>query len=290
MGGQPNPVGDVKTYDIGSELLADDKQGRYKNVLNASVQWTRSEDEQRTASRQFLQQGDVYGYADERSSIHNFAVKASNRLTFKPIGLVSDSRIDYYSSDMSTFSRSALLANHPSEGTQHVIDSIFAAQGSSELMEILINKVQEQASDDGHKWNVSQKLDFHKQLPWGDDLMLTAQGKWDGAKDCGDSQYHLDYTDEMMTDDIQKRLTKAYSRSYDLLFDANYAVHFLTGWHLNVGLGHRQNHRHEYRDLYRLDWGENFTVEEWLPSMTAYAHLRDVANSPLQVSQECNCW
>ena len=114
--------------------------------------------------------------------------------------------------------------------------------------------------------------------------MLTAQGTWDGTKDSGDSQYHLDYTDEMMTDDIQKRLSRASSRSYDLQFDANYAVHFLTGWHLNVGLGHRQNHRHEHRDLYRLDWGESFTAEEWLPSLTAYAHLRDVANSPHQVS------
>lgn len=283
-GGQPNPVGDVKTYDIGSELLVDDKQGRYKNVLNASVQWTRSEDEQRTASRQFLQQGDVYGYADERSSIHNFALKSSNRLTLKPIGLVSESRLDYSSYDKGMFSRSALLASNPSEGTELVIDSIFAAQGSSELMEFLINKVQEQASDDGHKWNVSQKLDFHKQLPWGDDLMLTAQGKWDGAKDNGYSQYRLDYTDEMMTDDIRKRLSRVSSRSYDLQFDANYAVHFLNGWHLNVGMGHRQNHRHEHRDLYRLDWDESITAEKWLPSMIAYAHLRDVANSPHQVS------
>lgn len=283
-GSLPNPVGDIKTYDIGSELLVDDKQGRYKNVLNTSVQWSESEDEQRTASRQFLRQGDVFGYADEKSSVNNFAVKASNRLTLKPIGLVSESRLDYSSYDKSMLSRGALLASNPSEGAEHVIDSIFAAQGSSELMGFLINRVRDEASSDGHQWNVSQKLDFHKQLPWGDDLMLTAQGTWDSAKGNGRSRYGLEYTDEMMSDDIQKRVDRTSSHAYELQFDANYAVHFLTGWHLNVEWGYRQSHQHEQKDLYRLDWDENFIAEEWLPSMTGYAHLRDEANSPHYVS------
>ena len=282
-GGQPNPVGDVKSYAVGSELLVDDKQGRYKNVLNASARWTESKDEQRTASRQFLRQGDVFGYADERSFVNNFAVKASNRFTLKPIGLVSESRLDYSSYDRNTLSRSVLLASNQPEGAESVIDSIFAAQESRELMDILINRARDEASGDGHKWDISQKLDFHKQLPWGDDLMLTAQGTWDGTKDNGNSQYCLEYVDELMKGDVQKRLTRASSSSYDLQFDAKYAVHFLSGWHLNVGLAHRQNHLREHRDLYRLDWGETMTAEECLPSMIEYVHLRDEANSPHQV-------
>lgn len=66
-------------------------------------------------------------------------------------------------------------------------------------------------------------------------------------------------------------------------FGVNYAIHFLTDWHLNFSLAHNQYHSDEENNLYRLDWDENYRPDELLPSVTDYLHLLDADNSPHSV-------
>jgi len=279
-GRQNNPEGDRKTYNVGGELLVDDKYGRYKEVLNTSLLWSRNKDEQHAASQQFLQQGDVFGYSSSRSENRSFSLNANNHLTLKRIGLISDSRFSYSTSEGDALSRSAQLSAQRQEGAELVLDSVFSSRMSSEMLSLMVNSVQDATANDGHKWDVEQKLDYHKELPWGDDLMLSANGLWNGTKDDGRSSYRLRYFNGTTPDDLQERLTEASSWSYLLNIGANYAIHFLTGWHLNIGLNHLRQHSNERNDLYRLDWSEDFRPDELLPSMTDYLSLRDDSNSP----------
>lgn len=279
-GQQTNPVGDTKTYNAGGELLVDDKQGRYKEVANASVLWSKDLNKQQTATQQFIQHGDVFGYNTNSSTSHDFSLTANNRLTLKRIGLISNSNYEYSNYDKDALSRSAQLSERAKEGVGQVIDSIFSTSQSVEMKKLMINNVSDIAASNGHKWNAEQKFDYHKSLPWGDDLMLTAMGSWNNTKDNENSHYRLKYADSELPDDNRDQLTKSFSHSYNINIGVNYALHLLTGWHLNFGYSHNKSYTKEHRNLYRLDWDENYDPDEMLPSMTDYIRLLDANNSP----------
>ncbi|MCD8237355.1 MAG: outer membrane beta-barrel family protein [Prevotellaceae bacterium] len=279
-GQSDSPESDTDTYNVGGELLVDDKHGHYKEVLNASLLWNKSHSEQRTASQQFIQQGDIFGYSSGVATKQGLKLKAENKLTLKRVGLISDTRFDYSDYDNDAMIRSAQFTEQPGEDLVQVLDSIFSTSQSSEMLGIMVNNVQDASSNSGKRWTAEQKFDYHKALPWGDDLMLRASGLWNGTKNDGNSYYGLKYADGGTPDDIQNRLLRGKSHSYDLQFGVGYAIHFLTDWHLYFDLTHHQQHTKEQNNLYRLDWDENFRPGEMLPSLTDYLHLRDANNSP----------
>lgn len=277
---QNNPIGDTKTYNAGGELLVDDKQGRYKEVANASLIWDKAVDKQRTATQQFIQQGDMFGYNTNASTDQSFSLSANNRLTFKRIGLISDSHYEYSNYDKDAQLRSVQLSGQAENGVDQVIDSIFSTSQSSTLKKLMINNVRDIAVSSGHKWKADQKFDYHKSLPWGDDLMLTATGSWNNTKNDVNSHYGLKYANGEQPDDNRDQITKSFSHFYKIDFAINYAFHFLTGWHLNLSYTHNKQYSKEHRDLYRLDWDESYNPDETLPSMSDYMRLIDGYNSP----------
>lgn len=279
--GQPDsPEGDTDTYSVGGELLVDDKLERYKEVFNASLLWSKSRNEQRTTSQQFIQQGDIFGYSSGMATKQGLEINIKNRLTLKRVGLISDTRLNYFDNDNDAEMRSAQFSEQPDEDWAQVLDSIFSTNQSNEMLGIMVNNVLDVSANRGKRWFAEQKFDYHKSLPWGDDFMLSARGSWNGAKDDGNSHYWLRYTNGDMPDDIQERLSRNKSHSYDLHFGVEYAIHFLTCWHLIFDIAHNLQNAVERNNLYRFDWDENFHPDEMLPSLTDYLHLRDANNSP----------
>lgn len=97
------------------------------------------------------------------------------------------------------------------------------------MLKFMVNNVQDMSAGNGHKWTAEQKFDYHKALPWGDDLMLTAKGLWNGARDDGTSQYRLRYAYGEMPDDIQDRLTRNKIQFIRLEFRCQLCYSFLDG-------------------------------------------------------------
>lgn len=279
-GQSDSPEGDTDTYSVGGELLVDDKLERYKEVFNASLLWNKSHDEQRITSQQFIQQGDIFGYSSGVTAKQGFKFNIKNKFTLKRVGLISDTRFDYFDYDNDAVMRSVQFSEQPNEDWTQVLDSIFSTSQSNKMLDIMVNNVQDASYNSGRRWTAEQKFDYHKSLPWGDDLMLTARGLWNGANNDGNSHYWLRYANGDIPDDVQERLCRSKSHSYDLHFGVEYAIHFLTGWHLIFDIAHNQQNADERNNLYRLDWDENFRPGEMLPSLTDYLHLRDANNSP----------
>lgn len=275
-----SPEGDRDSYNVGGDLMIDDKHGRYKEEFNTSLLWSKARDEQRTTSQQFIESGDTYGYSNDVSKKRNFALSAKNKLSLRRLGLLSSSRVDYSHHNDNALTRSAQFSQKPHEDLMRTLDSIFSTNRSSEMQSIMVNNVRDAARDRGNTWEAEQKMDYHKSLPWGDDLMLNASGLWSGSKNNGNSDYYLRYADGASPDDIRYRLMRDRSHLYDLRIGGEYALHFLSGWHLMFSLAHGQKHTHERDNLYRLDWDENFRPDEVLPSVSDYLRLRDAANSP----------
>lgn len=279
-GQSDSPEGDTDTYSVGGELLVDDKLERYKEVFNASLLWNKSHDEQRITSQQFIQQGDIFGYSSDVAAKQGFKFNIKNKFTLKRVGLISDTRFDYFDYDNDAVMRSVQFSEQPNEDWTQVLDSIFSTSQSNKMLDIMVNNVQDASYNSGRRWTAEQKFDYHKSLPWGDDLMLTARGLWNGANNDGNSHYWLRYANGDIPDDVQERLSRSKSHSYDLHFGVEYAIHFLTGWHLIFDMAHNQQNADERNNLYRLDWDENFRPGEMLPSLTDYLHLCDANNSP----------
>lgn len=279
-GQSDSPEGDTDTYSVGGELLVDDKRERYKEVFNASLLWNKSHDEQRITSQQFIQQGDIFGYSSGVTAKQGFKFNIKNKFTLKRVGLISDTRFDYFDYDNDAVMRSVQFSEQPNEDWTQVLDSIFSTSQSNKMLDIMVNNVQDASYNSGRRWTAEQKFNYHKSLPWGDDLMLTARGLWNGANNDGNSHYWLRYANGDIPDDVQERLCRSKSHSYDLHFGVEYAIHFLTGWHLIFDMAHNQQNADERNNLYRLDWDENFRPGEMLPSLTDYLHLRDANNSP----------
>lgn len=279
-GQSDSPEGDTDTYSVGGELLVDDKRERYKEVFNASLLWNKSCDKQRTTSQQFIQQGDIFGYSSDVAAKQGFKFNIKNKFTLKRVGLISDTRFDYFDYDNDAVMRSVQFSEQPNEDWTQILDSIFSTSQSNEMLDIMVNNVQDASYNSGRRWIAEQKFDYHKSLPWGDDLMLTARGLWNGANNDGNSHYWLRYANGDIPDDVQERLSRSKSHSYDLHFGVQYAIHFLTGWHLIFDMAHNQQNADERNNLYRLDWDENFRPGEMLPSLTDFLHLRDANNSP----------
>lgn len=279
-GQSDSPEGDTDTYSVGGELLVDDKRERYKEVFNASLLWNKSHDEQHTTSQQFIQQGDIFGYSSGVTAKQGFKFNIKNKFTLKRVGLIFDTRLDYFDYDNDAVMRSVQFSEQPNEDWTQVLDSIFSTSQSNKMLDIMVNNVQDASYNSGRRWTAEQKFDYHKSLPWGDDLMLTARCLWNGAKNDGNSHYWLRYANGDMPDDVQERLSRSKSHSYDLHFGVEYAIHFLTGWHLIFDIAHNQQNADERNNLYRLDWDENFRQGEMLQSLTDYLHLRDANNSP----------
>lgn len=274
------PEGDAKTYNLGGEWLVDDKQGRYKEMLNAAFLWNRAKEQQRVTSQQFLQQGDVLKYDNELTYNKGFSLSANNHLALKRLGIISDTRFTYSDFNNHSLSRSALFSQRPSGNAEQIVDSVFSTSKSSEIVKWLVNHTEDKNTTDGYKWSLDQNIDYHKELPWGDDIMLAATGTWDRYKNDVSSHYWLKYKNEDANDENQDRYSHAFSRSYKYNVKATYAIHFLTDWHLNISLTHHQRSGHFRKDLYRLDWDENLQPDEILPSQTDYLRLRDASNSP----------
>ena len=171
-----SPEGDRDSYNVGGDLMIDDKHGRYKEEFNTSLLWSKARDEQRTTSQQFIESGDTYGYSNDVSKKRNFALSAKNKLSLRRLGLVSSSRVEYSHHNDNALTRSAQFSQKPHEDLMRTLDSIFSTNRSSEMQSIMVNNVRDAARDRGNTWEAEQKMDYHKSLPWGDDLMLNASG------------------------------------------------------------------------------------------------------------------
>lgn len=84
-----SPTGNTRLYNIGGELMVDDKNGNYCEQVKADVTWQHRNDEVRTATEQFLQNGTAYGRKQQTSSSHSFSLNADNDLSMKRLGVKS---------------------------------------------------------------------------------------------------------------------------------------------------------------------------------------------------------
>lgn len=274
------PTGETRLYNVGGELMIDDKYGRYRETANAVFNYRRSLNETHTATESFLPSGSVFSRAQQTDRRHGFDLNATNHLTLKRIGLISDTRFNYRKEDTRTESRTGQFSQSPAAygSTVAVLDSLFSAT-PGQLMRMAVNRTRTTAEGYDHQLTVSQKFDFRKELPWGDDLILGASAEWTDGSGRLTDHYLQDLLGSNPATEQQDRLQRQFRRGYDVMAKAGYTIHLLNGWHFTLEDAFHQRLQKTGSHLYRLDWDEHFAGGEVLPSAADYARLLDRDNS-----------
>lgn len=274
------PTGETRLYNVGGELMIDDKYGRYRETANAVFNYRRSLNETHTATESFLPSGSVFSRAQQADRRHGFDLNATNHLTLKRIGLISDTRFSYRKEDTRTESRTGQFSQSPAAygSTVAVLDSLFSAT-PGQLMRMAVNRTRTTAEGYDRQLTVSQKFDFRKELPWGDDLILGASAEWTDGSGRLTDHYLQDLLGSNPATEQQDRLQRQFRRGYDVMAKAGYTIHLLNGWHFTLEDAFHQRLQKTGSHLYRLDWDEHFAGGEVLPSAADYARLQDRANS-----------
>lgn len=112
----------------------------------------------------------------------------------------------------------------------------------------MVNRTSDASHNHERKLNLQQKLSWHKELPWGDDIVLTANGTWKYAKTRLFSDYLLQTAESL---ERQNRRRYGLDRGYDFGAGVSYSFHFLNKWHLTLS----DNYQQQRNDINR--WGGN---------------------------------
>lgn len=273
-----SPTGNTRLYNIGGELMVDDKNGNYREQVKADVSWQRRNDEIRTATEQFLQAGTAYGRRQQTSSSHTFNLNADNDLTMKRLGVKSVTHVDYTRTNADSKERTGQFSSSPADygSTVSVLDDIFSTSTSDQLRSLMVNHTSDTSHNYDRKFNLRQELSWHKELPWGDDIVLSANGKFREAKTRLFSDYQLATADSQ---ERQNRRRYGFDRGYDFGAGVSYSFHFLNKWHLTLSDNYWQQRNDTKSDLFRLDSDSTYIATGILPSVIDYARLQDFGNS-----------
>jgi hypothetical protein len=276
-------IGDNKLYNAGGELMIDDKHWRYKEQADADVSWVKSRNETRTTSETFMPDGSVFDRLQQTNTLHNFHIKANNNLTLKHLGMISRSHFTYDKDHGDAWKRTGRFTDNPADygNTTQVLDSIFCTTAASQLLRLLVNRTKATSNTHAHRWNAQQNFTYHKELPWGDDIVLNADGEWSDAKNHSADIYNQEIFSNGISKNFeeQNRVSPGFNHSQDYKAGASYSFHFLNQWHLTLSDVWHQRRQVSESNLYRLDWDETYVATGILPSMIDYARVQDKSNS-----------
>lgn len=273
-----SPIGNTRLYNIGGELMVDDKNGNYRERVNADVRWLRRNDETRTATEQFLQTGTAYGRKQQKQSSNSFNFNADNELRMNSLGIKSVTHLDYARTSADSKERTGQFSSSPADygSIVAVLDNIFSASTSDSLRAIIVNRTSDTSHNHDRKLNLKQEMSWHKELPWGDDIVLTANGTWKNTRTRLFSDYQLRTTDSQ---ERQDRRCYGFDRGYEFGAGVSYSFHFLNKWHLTLSDNYQQQRNNIKSDLYRLDRDSAYIASGILPSVNDYVRLQDLNNS-----------
>lgn len=245
---------------IGVNWNIKDKEKTFESFLNAEVQWTKSNQEDRTASEQFSSGGNIYGRSMNVSNSDNFRFSFSNRMEFSKLfgndnfGLWSNLYANYDDGDTYSMAKSASLNKDPSDygnNVPQVLDSIFRTP-LSELKPMVTNRSFSKSTGKSTTFDANGDISFMAKLPWGDVLNFKMNGSYNKTtrKDFKYNKTEFIQTGEV---DFRNEYSPSPSKSYNYSTSFSYRMNFLNGWSLSSQLSFSQNYSDLANEYFRLD-------------------------------------
>ena len=281
FGGSATPIGDTKLYNVGGDLMVNDKYGRYKENINFNINHRKSINETRTASESFLPSGTAFGRNQNWNKSHGFDIKVNNDLELKRIGLIFYTDFDYSKNKGDNWMRTGQFSKSPADygNTVTVLDSLFSP--TANLLHLnAVNRTRQSANSYLRRWGFNNGMTFNKDLANGDRIYTGFGGGYWNAKDRMNDLYQQDIlTSDQPATEQQKRNRMGFDRGYYYMGFFNYAIPTLSGWHVIFEDRWKQERREKQSNLFRQDWEEDSVQQVVLPSARHLANQQDLSNS-----------
>lgn len=260
---------------------------RNKSEYDGSFQATRETNDEETyqSVRTFLQTGDVFSrsHTKSQSGKTHLTLKQKFRLPKKDFFFSVAPKVEFTHQCTEGQLLSAQFSADPMDGYRgESLDSVFAKAGSSQLMPLLINHLQQTSHGEEDWYDAEGKMGLSiKSKLTGNMIRLSADGDWHRQESEDYSRYDLRYTAD---GDFRNRYIESPSKRHRYQFGFNYEW-TLRSFQLNFNYSYEQKFQSDGRSLYRLDrlqeWGQDTTQPFGsLPSATGWEQTAmDLLNS-----------
>ena len=275
------PNGERSTKIASAEFMVDDKNNRFMEQVEGTLHWSDMHDEALTSKESFYTNSHSYGRSENKSQLNYFNASVANKLELKRMGLTFNTNVNRVKRDNNGMFRSATFMSDPAPfGTcVQLLDSIFTNPVNSLLEDININKVLDQSLSNTKTWNAGQTITWDKDLPWGDGLMLSANGNCGKRNQHGFNRYELYYANPTYVNDIRDKYNYYFNQKYSYNFEAAYYLNLLNRWGVFYSYEFEQQYANTASSLYRLDWVGNDEMFGILSSNMDFIKAMDFGNS-----------
>ncbi len=243
------PVGLRATKQAGLSIETEDKDKRYEEEFETSVEWNDADQHTRTSTETFAADGNIFGGSASMSRQKDFRFQAHNRLALnKPINISLDMRLNYTNGRRNTF------------------------QQDSTYRERLINETQNAGLNKYRTLTMNGGLFWHKKFDWGDYLFFAVNGGITRQKPS--ESFSRNQTRYFSTgdSDLREYYHDTHQDQNNWQLQGSYILQMLNNWYIYTTLQYDQKHEDLWNMNYRLDWlgGLNGNAQHdlgWLPSM-----------------------
>lgn len=245
--------GQKKTNMVGADILIDEKEHRWREQGSVTFQWDKTINNNYSNSESFLQTGNTFSRNMAENTSHNKRLNVENNfMLMKPIWMTSYVNASYTSYDNTIFSRSAYADRSMNQwgNVQSSLDSIFAATLKPELQQILINRSQNNALNDGHSFNINNYNGASIKLPNGDMIDISLTAGYNNRKSNNYSQQKVDYFRKTGQDINLNKYNRAPSHKYNYDVAAGYYITLSETYSFMPQLEYAQEYSRNNREYY----------------------------------------
>jgi hypothetical protein len=279
------PTGEQSLKMGGVDFHVDSR--RNKSEYDGSFQATRETNDEETyqSVSTFLPSGDVFSrsHTVNQCGKTHLTLKQNFRLPKKDFFFSVAPKVEFTHQSTEGRLLSAQFSSDPKDSYRgESLDSVFATAGSSKLMSLLINHLQQTSLWEKDSYDAEGRMGLTiKSKLTGNMIRLSADGDWHRQESEDYSRYDLRYTAD---GDFRNRYIESPSKRHRYQFGFNYEW-TLRSFQLNFNYSYEQKFQSDGRSLYRLDrlqeWGQDTTQPFGsLPSATGWEQTAmDLQNS-----------
>ena len=257
------PQGLRATKQAGMHIETEDKEKRWEEELDATVEWSDADNLQRTATERFATGGNIFGGSTAQSRQKDFRFSAGNQFVLKkPFTMMTSLHADYNNGHRST------------------------AGSDSTWRSALINRTLSDGRNDYRTLNLQGSLNAWKKFDWGDYLGITASGSISHSKPADNFSRTATYYAQNDTTALRHYYSDTHGDSFEVETRASYLLQLLNRWYIDTNVRYKHSHADGNNNYYRLDHVKDYVAASpltCLPSNdVALAAALDGDNSDTQ--------
>ena len=245
------PQGLHTTKQAGLHFETEQKDKRWEESLDATFEWSKSDDETRTVSERFATEGNLTGGSWARNLQNDFRFSASNRFNMKkPFTLWSDISVTY-------------VNGHRTNESQ-----------DSTLRSALVNHARNESLSRYRTFGINGYIAYSTKFEWGDYFRIYFKGSYNrnipNESFSLNHAYYAQISEDEGNTDFRHYYHDTHERNYSYTLCGDYTLQLPNSWFISTTADYTQSYSLEADDYYRLDRLDEVAADkqelEWLPS------------------------